>query len=978
LIRSGYSFRVAAGRIEEVLDRLVEIGWKEAPIADRCSTYSFVEWTREAEKRGLRPVYGVELAVSPEPAAPKPIYDYWSFFANGDGLRELNELVTQATMSPGREPALRYDQAVDNSLLKITGAAVLPDLLPSPREGLFFGLSPALPRASGRALLRAGHSPLARSENFYPREGDENLWRTIVRQSSSQAYPMHIMDDAALEGWLARGHGEEAAHRGLQNRGTLLAASSASLAKASILKPPRPKTLKALCQEGAKRTGTNLKDPVYKARLERELALIAEKQFEDYFHIVADMMTYARQHMIVGPARGSSCGSLACYLLGITSVDPIPFGLIFERFIDTSRKDLPDIDLDFSKDKRDMVFDYMDEKYGEERSARLGSINTLESKGALALVSSALSIYKGRTNEVAATVIKRSTGDSRAGATIADALTDTEIGRKFAKEFPAAAAILPRLEWHPYAPAQHAAGVILTDRPVTDYVAVNARTGSAMCDKYDAEVLNLLKIDALGLTQLSVFERCLELVGKPPLTSTLEAIPLDDQAAFDILNDGKFSGIFQFDRSTASSKLIEELTERFERGNHGRIDSLDDIASLTAIVRPGPLGSGYADEWLKRRSGQHEVSYSHPSLEPYLADTYGLVIYQEQVLNIGREIGGLTWDEVTALRKAMSKSLGKEYFDQFGDKWKKGAIGTAGFSKKLADETWDQLCTFGMWAFNKSHSVAYGIISYWCCWLKAHHPLEFCAATLDALQDPTRQIDLLRELDREGIRYVAVDRDNSEDRWVVKGKVLVGPLTNINGIGPAMVMKVMDARRAWAWWKGLTDGQRDLVIPRLPSAARYLGAKGWMDLLTPSSREKLEGAITPIDSLTPIQDAAIRTPGWADIVTEQTRVGDLKPGRFAMIIGRVTRLSPKNENDPQAVSKRGGYKLDGPVESLNLFVRDDTGEIFCKVGRYDFGRLGNAFIENGVDAIYAIKGNVPPDFRMLKVQDVKCLWRKGE
>ncbi len=976
MIRTGYSFRVAAGHLSEVLDRLVEIGWNCAPIADRCSTYSFVELTKETEKRNLRPVYGVELAVSPEPAAQKPIYDYWAFYARDD-IRELNELVTKATSSPGREPALRYEEAVDNNLLKVTGPAILPDLLPSPRDGLWVGLSPAIPRASARALLKAGHRPLARSENFFPREGDENLWRTIVRNSSSQTYPMHILDDASLQGWLAKAHGEEVASQALLAREGLLAASRAGLVKASILKPPRTRSLLELCREGAKRTGTNLRDPVYAERLERELRLIKAKDFEDYFHIVADMMTFARRHMVVGPARGSSCGSLVCYLLGITSVDPIPFGLIFERFIDITRTDLPDIDLDFSDAKRDMVFAYMDEKYGEERSARLGSVNTLGAKGALALVSSALSIFRGRTNEVAATVIKRSTGDSRAGSTIEDTLKETETGRKFAAEYPAAASILPRLEWHPFAPAQHAAGIVLTDRPVTDYVAVNARTGSAMCDKYDAEMLNLLKIDALGLAQLSIFERTLELVGEEPLTSTLEKIPLDDQAAFDVLNEGRFSGIFQFDRSTASSKLVEELTERFAKGNRGRIESIDDIASLTAIVRPGPLGSGYADEWLKRRSGQHQIEYAHPALEPYLKDTYGLVIYQEQVINIGRDIGGLTWEDSTQLRKAMSKSLGKEFFDKYGDKWKKGAIENHHFDKDLADVTWNELCTFGMWAFNKSHSVAYGIISYWCCWLKAHHPVEYAAAVLDSLSDPTRQIDMLRELDREGVRYVSVDRDHSEYRWVPKGKVLVGPLTNIKGIGPAMVMRIIEARRNWEWWKGLTEGQRDLVIPRLPSAQLYAEAGSWLDLLTPSSRERIEKATTPIDSLTPIQDAAMRTPGFVDVVTPQTKVADLRPGSFALIIGKVTRLSPKNENDHQAIAKRGGVKLTGPTESLNLFVRDDTGEIFCKVNRYDFHRLGGSFIENGEGAIYAIKGNVPPDFRMIRVQDVKCLWRKG-
>ena len=443
---------------------------------------------------------------------------------------------------------------------------------------------------------------------------------------------MHILDDQDLQKWLAKDHGDEVAMEGLRNRERLLAGSTAGLARASILKPPRPKTLRTLCLEGAKRTGTNLKDPVYKARLDRELRLIAEKEFEDYFHIAADMMTYARQHMTVGPARGSSCGSLACYLMGITSVDPIPHGLIFERFIDTTRKDLPDIDLDFSKDKRDMVYAYIDEKYGRERSARLGSINTLESKGALALVSPALSIYKGRTNEVAATVIKRSMGDARAGSTIADALKDTEIGRKFSAEFPAAASILPRLEWHPYTPAQHAAGVILTDGPVTDYVAVNARTGSAMCDKYDAEVLNLLKIDALGLTQLSVFERCLELIGQPPLTSTLEAIPLDDQAAFDILNDGKFSGIFQFNRSTASSKLIEDLTVKFKTGNRGRIDKpttlppslpSSGLAPWAQAMRTGGLGGDQA---------RTQLSTITPPSSPTSQEPIGLVIYQEQVL----------------------------------------------------------------------------------------------------------------------------------------------------------------------------------------------------------------------------------------------------------------------------------------------------------------------------------------------------------
>jgi DNA polymerase III alpha subunit len=656
-------------------------------------------------------------------------------------------------------------------------------------------------------------------------------------------------------------------------------------------------------------------------------------------------MRFARANMVVGPARGSSCGSLVCYLLGITSIDPIPFDLVFERFIDVTRTDLPDIDLDFSDVNRHLVFEYVSRKYGRDRSARLGSVNMFKARAAFNAVGASLKIPSSRINEITNTVIKRSMGDSRASSTIDDTFSDTDVGRRFIEAFPEAR-ITGRLEGHPSVAAQHAAGVVVTQTPVRDYVAVDRRTGATMCDKKDAEELNLLKIDALGLSQLSIFERCLELIGRGEERNRfLEAIPLDDQAAFDVLNNLRFSGVFQFIPGAALTGLVRQMVDLGIR-----IDSLEDLVSLTALVRPGPLGSGATDQWMQRRAGRSPASVPHPSMEPYLSTTLGIVIYQEQVLSIGREIGGLSWEDVTQLRKAMSRSLGKEFFDQYGDRWKAGAIQKTGMPSDVADKLWDELCAYGMWAFNRSHSVAYAMVSYWCLWLKAHHPLEFAAATLDSQTDPHQQIETLRELREEGVSYVAVDPELSTDRWVVAERegrqVLVGPLTNVRGIGPKTVIAIMDARR-----RGTA--------------------------LTPALRKKLEDARTPIDSLSPIEDAIGRIDLTEhNILTTPTQIRDVRLGaREIVVIAKITKVAPLNENEPSRVAKRKGRVLQGPTDSVNLFARDDTGEIFCKIGRFDFTRFGRKFVSEARagKSLYAIKGEVPADFRMIYVQNIRHL-----
>jgi DNA polymerase III alpha subunit len=943
-VRTGYSFRQAAGKIEDVLSRLQEVGSSYAPITDRASTFGFYRWKKAAEKVGLKPVFGVELAVTPSANAPKPVVDFWTFTAKDD-LGPINRLVELATTQFRYQPLLTLEQALAaEGVNKMAGHRPQLDWESGPTGGVGIMLGPSSPRGVIKQALAHGWPLIASSDNRYPREGDRGFYEVLVgRNAESQSYAQHILSP---DEWRA-----SIAHHGLSNFETDKALVNAAfyandcnvtLQRANLPHPVRPDTLEGMCRTGAAKLGCDLSNPAYEARLKRELELIAVKGYEDYFYIVADICSWARSRMIVGPARGSSCGSLVCYLLGITTVDPIPFGLIFERFIDINRNDMPDIDIDFSDQQRYMVFDYVNEKYGSDKVARLGTVAMFQPRSALVEVGSALRLPKWKCDAVAESLIERSSGDSRALQTLEDTLTAMPAGKTLIGDHPEAM-VVTKFEGHPRHHSQHAAGIVIAERPITDFVAVDHRTGATMCDKKDAEDgYNLLKIDALGLTQLSVFEDCLALAGLP--RDHLETLPLEDQAAFDVLNKAQWSGIFQW-----NGMALQSITKQF------KVTKFDDIVSVTALGRPGPLASGGAHEWIRRRNGTNPVSYPHPIFRPYMEDTLGIVLYQEQVMEIGRNIGDLDWGQVTALRKAMSKSLGKEYFDQFGDPWKKGAI-SKGVDPVAADKIWDDLCAYGAWSFNKSHSVAYGLISYWCCWLKAHFPFEFAAATLSHEDDPGKQIKLLREMVAEGYEYVPVDAELSDRKWTVgqrDGKrVLIGPLSNVKGIGPKMVSQIVGAR---------ARGER----------------------ITDRARKLLEGAKTPIDSLWPIRDNIKRImpdPIERNIVTHPTPIIDVQieaETYDVLVFCTLTKINPRDENEVVMIARRGYEIKDGMTQSLNLQLTDDTDTIFGKIDRWAYARMGQEIVDRGRvgKALYAIKGTVRggSSFRMISIKMVRYL-----
>ena len=943
MIKTGFSFNVAVGSLEDVTSRLLEIGWKDAPMVDRGGTHGFVRWTKACKAAELRPVYGVELAVSPDPSATQPATDHMMFLVR-DSLRPLNDLISEATSVSRGEPMITYAQAEAAGLTVITGERAIVEKVDW--DVALFGLSPATPKHQWSRAKALGARAAAVPRNLYPRKDDLEFFRiTLGRKAGTQTYPQWITSDEELVQALKFTASEEEVADAIALRKATLASSTAVLERAVMIKPERTESLESLCKKGAARLGVDLTNNRYAERLERELAMIETKDFVDYFYLLAEMVNWAKARMVVGPARGSSCGSLVCYLTGITAIDPLKHDLIFERFIDVTRADLPDVDLDFSEAKRDLVFEHIEQLY-PGRVARLGSVTMFGIKSALNTAGLNLRIPHSVTDAVAETAIKRAMGDSRRGSTTHDTLYDTDAGKRMMREYPEAEVVI-RMEGHPHNSSRHAAGIVATSEPITNYVAVDRRTGTAMCDKYDSDTLNLLKVDALGLTQLTIFERAMELIGVEPISGWHEKIPTDDPAAFEVLNQKKFCGVFQFE-GNAMRSLANQIT----------FESLDDIISTTALVRPGPMASGNTDRWVARRLGRKPPEYAHPMLEPYLRNTYGIVAYQEQVLQIGREIGDLSWAEVTKLRQAMSKSLGKEFFDQFGDKWKASAI-AKGMPREVAEKFWDDMCQFGAWAFNLSHSVSYAYVSYWCCWWKAHHPIEYACACLDRESDPAKMIALLRELRREGVDYIPVDPNLSEDRWMpTKGpdgrQQLLGPLSNIIGVGPS---------------------NRRLIV-----AAREGGKP-----LTPALAEKVRNPRTMIDTLYPIENWIEKTypngnlAARANIRTKPTPISDVVSGQSnVLIIGTPVKLMPKDENEPVKLAKRGGRRV-SPSASLVLFIKDDTGDFLAKINASNYEKIGREVVERGKldKAIYAFKGSIDRRIKMLWIDRVRYLGDLG-
>lgn len=911
-IRSEFSFRTAFGPINVLAERLAAAGCKTAGIVDP-STWGHVRFEKALSKLEIQPAFGAEMKIQVGDHKPTA----WCL---AEDLVEFYNFTSS-------QPTTEMDFCEAKGVIRFCGAA-----LTNPDAFDYVDLNPGSiwrAKAAVRMSEATGRPLILTSDNNYPAPEDRDRFLAIV--DGKKVTPQHLIHEKAE---LRRAFfflNDDQFEKAYSN--TFAVAErlqGIKLKQAPIINVPGD--LPALVEAGRKYRLERGHIPnwskVYQQRLEREMAMIAQKEFESYFIVVADLVCWAKERMLVGPARGSSAGSLVCFLLRITEVDPLVHGLLFERFIDINRNDLPDIDIDFNDQKREQCFTYLEQKYGINNVARIGNINTLKPKSVMAEVGKRLGVPAAATFAVRNVLIEYSSGDSRYGKGLEDTMNNTQPGQTFQAQYPEAM-VMADVENHAWHAGVHAAGIIVSNEPVINYCTVI--DGIAQIDKPDSEYLNLLKIDALGLRTLGIIEDagCVT-------QEELYAMKFDDPAAFDIINKGKFSGVFQFEGAAQRRVSLQVPIEEFKQIDH-----------VTALARPGPLGGGAANHYINRNAGREAVSYRHPSMAEYLGDTHGVVLYQEQVMRIVREIGKFSWEETSVIRKAMSGRKGKEFFDKRGEMFAEGAA-TQGISREDAMTIWNEICSFGAWGMNKSHTCSYAMISYYCCHMKAHHPLEYAAACLRNAKDDEQVVEILRELSAEGVEFTPFDPLLSDVNWSAKEGKLLGGFTNVVGIGKVKATNFVKKRDAGLLTEKDIEKLRAMKVQN--SELRPAHAK-WADIYC--------------------------NPGAYNINGVVKEFADLQDMENAVVVCKLVRKERRDENEAVRLARRGGKRKEGHTLFLDAFVVDDSVSkpIVMRIKSKLWHYYGQQLADRAIDGEdwFLVRGKWLAQFSMITAEKIKCL-----
>ena len=538
--------------------------------------------------------------------------------------------------------------------------------------------------------------------------------------------------------------------------------------------------------------------PEYKARLQEELSMIMNQGFTPYFILCNDLMKWSDKELIErGPARGSSCGSLVAYCLDITMVDPIPHKLLFSRFIDPNRSDYPDVDMDFQDDRRRDIVQYFVDKYGKNNVAILGNNMMFKAKMALKDVARLYKVNLAETNKVCKLVIERSGADSRLSFCLSDTLDQHEFAQIYNKKYPNVFKFASKLEGGIKQQGVHAAGVVIADGDIRCYTSLRKDKKQdaflvTTMDKHDSEDLGLLKMDVLGLNTMSIINACKRLVNKNQgVWINLEDLVRDvtynggDNYVYEEFAKANTVGVFQF-----SSPGLTRLSKQI------KIEKFSEISDATALHRPGPIHSGAMANYPAFKFGKgKKTKAEHEIIDKWTKDTYGLIIYQEQVMQIVRELGGFDWAQTNTVRKVMSKSGGAEYFMKtFFPQWKKGCA-EHGLDEETAKKAFHRIMSFGSWAFNKSHSVAYAFVSYFCMWFKVHYPIEFATAYLNKTSGGNREENIkkmIKDCERMGIKVREPDVNVGKAEFAIDGNTIVASLSDIKHMGDKAVQTIVE------------------------------------------------------------------------------------------------------------------------------------------------------------------------------------------
>lgn len=721
--------------------------------------------------------------------------------------------------------------------------------------------------------------------------------------------------------------------------------------------------LRAWMNDGWYKRGYHLKPKSVQkeaiARANYELDLFEEKDFLDYFAMLSDTVRHCKDNGLpVGPARGSAAASFCCYLWRITEVDPLLFPLmLFERFVDPNRNDLPDVDLDFDDERRDEIRQYMIQKYGEDRVGNIGTFTRYRGKNAIDDVARVYRIPEWETKKVKEFLVERSGGDSRFDASIEDTINMFPQAREVFDAHPDLWKTLA-LEGNYKSFGVHAAGLVVGAQPLSNYVATYTKHNVGQnknsvqvlsVDKYDGEHLGLLKLDALGLKTMGMIRNALEIVGMS--LDDLYNIPLDDKETLDAFNRADVTGIFQFDGRTMRM-VCQEL----------KPTTFMDLAAINALARPGPLHSGSTGDYIAIRHGRMERVDLHPLLTEICDATEGQIIYQEQILQICRVIGKFPWTHASAIRKIISNKKGESAFNAMWEDFRRGAEEN-GVPEDVAREIWKRMATAGTYAFNIAHCVSYSMLGFWAMWLKVHHPLAFYAAQLrKADTDPKKRKDLALMRDMQDARYgrsfkVYPPRlDVSEETWMPAEDGVSAGYLQINGIGRVQARKIVALKKEIG---GFTDWTDLLMVSGIgPKTVDKIVEFSQAE--DPFGIDKIKNDYKAIKQYlrrvkgAPMPDTTADTIPYEDKKSEHVILAVLK-NRNLQDLFENYRSRTGEELDPETV------KDPELKDSMTLYLEDPTGMITVKVNRWLYPEIKNELWDADLDNDFMlIKGVKKP------------------